>query len=708
MKSDATKQGHGDGALGRDAAGSASSSQGSELDWCAIARLVLLSRSIDSVEEQHLAPAGKTKLQLSAAGHELAQILLGFALDHPYDAATAYYRSRPLLLASGMTCREALAASLACSGSPSEGRDVGVVFNLPRRERAMILPASGNVGAQFTPAAGWAQSLCYRRETLGEDACRGAVAVATGGDGSVATNGFWSALNIATTLNLPLLFFIEDNGHAISVPADLQTPGGNIASNLASFKNLKVNEASGTEPLEASQAISASLQHVRSGKGPCLLRLAVPRLAGHAFTDKQRYKTQQQLEADRSHDPLVKLKTFLEERSIISKEEFSTLEKEVWREVEDALENVETSTSSPPAVATQHLFYESDPLQGGLRAAKALPEMGSSEPQKTDVKIDLREAVQCTLEKEMKKNRRILVFGEDVGAYGGIHGVTRSLQENLGVDRVFDTSLSEEGIVGRSIGMAIAGLMPVPELQFRKYADAGHEQMVDVGLVRWRTAGKFAAPMVVRIPVGCGKKGGDPWHSMSGEAIYAHMLGWQVAMPSNATDAVGLLRTALRGDDPTLFLEHRGLLVDPRAQQKYPGDDYCLPFGKAARCAEGDALTIVSWGEMIHRCVEAANAFAGAVTVLDLRTLIPWDRECVLQSVRQTGRALVVHEDTITAGFAGEVLAVIASEAYDSLRAPPQRLCTADCPIPYNIEQMESIVPSVAKIRDEIEKLLRV
>ena len=238
MKSDATKQGHGDGALGRDAAGSESPSQGSELDWCAIARLVLLSRSIDSVEEQQLAPAGKTKLQLSAAGHELAQILLGFALDHPYDAATAYYRSRPLLLASGMTCREALAASLACSGSPSEGRDVGVVFNLPRRERATILPASGNVGAQFTPAAGWAQSLCYRRETLGEDACRGAVAVATGGDGSVATNGFWSALNIATTLNLPLLFFIEDNGYAISVPADLQTPGGNIASNLASFKNL--------------------------------------------------------------------------------------------------------------------------------------------------------------------------------------------------------------------------------------------------------------------------------------------------------------------------------------------------------------------------------------------------------------------------------------------------------------------------------------
>ena len=319
MKSDATKQGQGGNVPGTDVDASEIADQVDKLDWPFIARLVLLSRSIDSIEEQRLAPAGKIKLQLSSAGHELAQILLGFALDHPCDAATAYYRSRPLLLASGMTCQEAIAASLACDEGPSAGRDVGVVFNLPRREKATILPASGNVGAQFTPAAGWAQSLRYRRDSLGEDACAGAVAVATGGDGSVATNGFWSALNIATTLNLPLLFFIEDNGYAISVPSDLQTPGGNIASNLNAFKNLRVNEASGTDPLEASQAILSSLQHVRSGKGPCLLRLAVPRLAGHAFTDKQRYKTQQQLDADRTQDPLLKLKHFLAERDIFSK-----------------------------------------------------------------------------------------------------------------------------------------------------------------------------------------------------------------------------------------------------------------------------------------------------------------------------------------------------------------------------------------------------
>ncbi|MEC7696075.1 MAG: thiamine pyrophosphate-dependent enzyme [Planctomycetota bacterium] len=704
MKSDATKQGQ--GGTVADAGESEIASQVEKLDWQSIARLVLLSRAIDSVEETQLAPAGETKLQLSSAGHELAQIILGVALDHPCDAVTAYYRSRPLLLASGMTCHEAIAASLASAEGPSGGRDVGVVFNLPRREKATILPASGNVGAQFTPAAGWAQALRYRTEILGEEVCRGAVAVATGGDGSVATNGFWSALTIGTTLNLPLLFFIEDNGYAISVPSTLQTPGGNIASNLAAFQNLKIIEASGSDPLETAKAVFRALQHLRCGKGPCLLRLALPRLSGHAFTDKQVYKAKEQLDADRMQDPLPQLKKFLLAQNVLSGADFASLEYDVFGEVNEALERVRGCAADPQLDPRQHLFFQRAPLQGGLRAAKALPQLGALDPDESGEELDLRQSIQRTLEREMQKNKRILVFGEDVGLYGGIHGVTRSLQESLGSNRVFDTSLSEEGIVGRSIGMAIAGLMPGPELQFRKYADAGYEQMVDAGLVRWRTDGKFASPMVVRIPVGCGKKGGDPWHSMCGEASYAHLLGWQIAMPSNAMDAVGLLRAALRGDDPTLFLEHRGLLVDERAHRNYPGDDYCLPFGKAGLCLDGDGLTIVSWGEMVYRCLEAASAFPGAVSVIDLRTLIPWDQESVLQSVRKTGKLLVVHEDTVTGGFAGEILATITSEAYDALQSAPQRLCTADCPIPYDVAQMKRVVPSVEQIQFAIERFL--
>ena len=677
-----------------------------EPDWLEVTRLVLLSRKIDQIEEEQLAPQGKTKLQLSSAGHELAQVLLGLSLNHPWDAAGVYYRSRPFLLASGLSVQEALAASLARTGSPSEGRDVGVVFSMPHKNRATVLPTSGNVGTQYTPVAGWAQALQYRQRVLGEKTIAGAVAVAAGGDGSVATNGFWSAMSIATTLKLPMLFFIEDNGFGISVPSDYQTPHGNIATNLASFGNLELIEASGTEPLETWQAITSSLEHVRSGKGPCLLKIKVPRLSGHAFSDKQQYKSGAQLDDDAAHDPLVKLKKFLQAANILALPQLNELEHNIERDVKESLLAAEKAEPPPPADVLKHMFFESDPIQGGLRPEKAGLPSGSDVPHSGGAVIDLREAIRCTLEQEMRENERMIVFGEDVGKYGGIHGVTRALQDRLGADRVFDTSLSEEGIVGRSIGMAVCGLLPVPELQFRKYADAAHEQITDVGTLRWRTAGKFAAPMVVRIPVGCGKKSGDPWHSMSGEAIYAHLLGWRIAIPSNAEDAVGLLRTALRGDDPTFFLEHRALLVNPLSQRNYPGDNFCLPFGVAATLTQGDRLTVITWGEMVHRCVEAAESFVGSVTVLDLRTIVPWDQQRVLESVQQTGKALVVHEDTLTAGFAGEIIATIASEAFDTLKAPLERLCTADCPIPYDVGLMAQVVPSVDQIRSKIKHLL--
>ena len=710
MKSEASKQVHLDNVASQQANADARDAErrgrATAPDWLEVARLVLLSRQIDRVEEEQLAPQGRTKLQLSAAGHELAQVLLGLSLDHPQDAASVYYRSRPLLLASGLTAEEALAASVAKSGSPSEGRDVGVVFNMPRRKRATVLPSSGNVGTQFTPAAGWAQSLCYRQRILGEESSAGAVAVATGGDGSVAANGFWAALNIVTTLKLPMFFFIEDNGYAISVPSDYQTPNGNIATNLAAYGNLEVVEASGSDPLEAWQAISSSLEYVRSGQGPCLLKVSVPRLVGHAFNDKQRYKSAAQLQAATANDPLVKLKEFLQSTKRLSSQGFRELELDVECEVQKALEAIEKAAPPPPEDVLKHLFFETAPVQGGLRSQQALPQLGPEIPQTGGEPVDLRAAIQRTLESEMRCNQRMIVFGEDVGAYGGIHGVTRSLQERLGSERVFDTSLSEEGIIGRAIGMAVCGLLPVPELQFRKYADAAHEQMTDVGTLRWRTAGKFAAPMVVRIPVGYGKKHGDPWHSVTGEAIYAHMLGWRIAFPSNAEDAAGLLRTALRGDDPTFFFEHRALLVDPLSQRAYPGDDFCLPFGSAAICAQGDQLTVITWGDMVHRCIQAAGSFSGAVTILDLRTIVPWDRQRVLESVRQTGRALVVHEDTSTAGFAGEIIATIASETFAELKAPPGRLCTLDCPIPYDVGLMAQIVPSVDQIRAKIENLL--
>src|SRR6185503_12554370 len=275
---------------------------------------------------------------------------------------------------------------------------------------------------------------------------------------------------------------------------------------------------------------------------------------------------------------------------------------------------------------------------------------------------------------------------------GGVHGATRDLQRAFGADRVFDTSLSEEGIIGRAVGMALGGLLPVPEIQFRKYADPAMEQITDCGTIRWRTDNNYAAPMVVRIPLGFSKRSGDPWHSISGEAIFAHTIGWRLAFPSNAADAAGLLRAALRGNDPVFFLEHRALLDTPDGRSPYPGDDYVLPFGQAAVRQSGEVLTVVTWGAMVQRCIEASAPFGGNVEILDLRTLIPWDREAVLVSARKTGRCLVVHEDTWTAGFGAEVAATVAQEAFAWLDAPVARLAAPDCPVPYSAALMTTVI----------------
>lgn len=676
-------------------------------DWEKVARLVILSRQLDLLEESRLAPQGAIAYQFSAKGHELAQVLLAQCLDHPHDAAGVYYRSRPFLLAAGLTPREALAADLALSGSPSEGRDVGVVFNLPRRDGPTVLPASGDIGAQYTPVAGWAQAILYRQRVLGESEWQGALAVALGGDGSVATNGFWSALTIATTLRLPMLLFIEDNRYGISVPASLQTPGGDIAANLASFKNLLTFSGDGSRPKEAWELISSAVAYIRAGEGPCLLRLQVPRLQGHTFIDDQAYKSQEELEEEARQDPLPHLRDYLLSEGKVDPQLWETWEREAVHEVETALEAAQACPLPDPGETTQHLFYCGyQPLQGGLRPENAMLPSGSSTPIPEGPRINLIDAVRRTLEREMEINPRLVIFGEDVGVKGGVHGATLGLQSRFGVERVFDTSLSEEGIIGRAAGMALAGLLPVPEIQFRKYADPAYEQINDLGTIRWRTAGKFAAPVVVRIPVGFGKKTGDPWHSVSGEAVYAHTLGWRIAYPSNAEDAVGLLRTALRGDDPTFFFEHRALLDTAISRRPYPGDDYCLPFGQAAQLMEGDELTVVTWGALVYRCMDAAREFAGRISVIDLRTIIPWDQVLVLENVRKTGKVLIVHEDTLTAGFGAEISAVIAAEAFTDLDAPVERLATPDVPIPYSVPLMNAVLPNVESIVVKMKDLL--
>ena len=672
-----------------------------EVDWREVARLVLTSREMDRIEEEELVPAKKVLYQFSARGHDMAQVILGLQLKDG-DGVFGYYRSRPLLLALGVPLADALGSGMGLSGGYSDGRDIGVVFNYPNPGGAHALPMCGGVGAQYTPAAGWAQAIIYQEKILSESRAD-AISLVLGGDASCATGGFWSALTIATTQKLPLLMYVEDNGYGISVPSEYQTPGKDIAANLASFAGLTIFNGDGTDPAEATKLIHDAVRHVREQRAPALLRLAVPRLEGHSYQDTQTYKSEAEVQAEWKRDPLPKLKKYVA-RVQIGDEQWSELEREAAWQVQAAVAEAEARGVASPEKVTTNVFYH-----GEMQEVGGLWNSGYQVPASTDVptasgqRINMVTAVRRVLEQELETNPRVLVFGEDVGPKGGVHAVTLGLQEKFGRERVFDTSLNEEGIVGRAVGMALAGLMPVPEIQFRKYAEPATEQIHDAGTMRWRTNNRFAAPMVLRVPGGFFKCG-DPWHSMTNEVEFVHNPGWKVAVPSNAEDAVGLLRGSLRGNDPVLFFEHRAMLDDSWARRPWPGDDYVLQFGRAKKTRAGDKITIVTWGAMVPRCEAAAEGVSA--DIIDLRTLQPWDKEMVLDSIRQTRRCLIVHEDLRTGGFGAEIAAVVADEAFLDLDAPVARLTMPDIPSPHHPKLMEWVLPSPASIRAEIERLV--
>jgi 2-oxoisovalerate dehydrogenase E1 component len=678
-----------------------------DIDWKQVAYLMFLSRAMDDIEEQELVPAKLVFNQFSARGHDLAQIILGTLMTHPHDGATGYYRSRPFVLSLGLDIVDAVASPMAKSGGYSDGRDIGVVCNYPNvaRKGAMLMPMCGGVGAQYTPISGWAQSIVYHREQLQDASYKGAIGVSMGGDSSMSTSGFWSALNISTANNLPHLFYIEDNGYGISVPQEVQTPGGDQVANLSAYKNLKIIDADGTEPVITSEAIQQAVSHVREGKGTCLLRLKVPRLCGHTFQDTQTYKSEKLVTQEQANDPLPKLKNYLIAQGIFDEVSWLHLEDKAAADVRAAVEKAKQLPEPDISRLKQFVFAEKDEqgkpliqLRGGLHADNYKFPNAKLKPDAEGARVNMLAAIRQVLDHELAINPKVLVFGEDVGPKGGVHAATLGLNQKYGELRVFDTSLSEEGIIGRSVGMALAGLMPVPEIQFRKYAEPAAEQITDTGIMRWRTNNKFAAPMVVRIPGGFAGRG-DPWHSMCDEVEWAHKTGWQVVMPSNAEDAAGLLRFALRDNNPTIFFEHRTLLDGRWSRRPYPGDDFIIPFGQGKLITQGEKLTVVCWGAMVERCEMAANDLNAGIEVIDLRTIQPWDKELVLESVTKTGRCLIVHEDNLTAGFGAEIAAVLAKEAFFDLDAPIERLTMPDTPNPHNIHLMNAAVPTEARIK---------
>jgi len=678
-----------------------------EPDWRKVARLLHTSRALDEIEETRLVPERKVLYQFSARGHELPQILLGLQLTDAHDGVAVYYRSRPLMLTLGMSAEDAAAGPLMRGDSCSGGRDIGVVFNRPGRGGPTVLPACGGVGTQYTPAAGWAQAIRYRHDTLADPSYARSIAVVLGGDASTATNGFWSALNIATTQQLPLLFFIEDNGYGISVPARLQTPGGNIAANLRSFTGLTILEGDGCDPRAVAALVEQAVERVRSARAPLLLRLTVPRLSGHSGQDTQAYKSPQLLGEERARDPLRRLQEFVVP-AVLSETEWAQLAGAARSEVEDAIGRALARAQPDPRQLTDHVFSAAGggalQEQGGLAPEGYRHARSSALARPEGARINMLTAIRRTLDVELAANPRMLVFGEDVGPKGGVHGATLGLADKYGASRVFDTSLSEEGIIGRAVGMALAGLLPVAEIQFRKYAEPAAEQLNDCGTLRWRTHNHFAAPIVVRMPGGFFKCG-DPWHSQTNEVAWAHGVGWRVAVPSNAEDAVGLLRAALRGNDPVIFFEHRAMLDGAWARRPYPGDEFVVPFGQARTVRSGSEVTVVSWGAMVERCELAAARSQVDVELLDLRTVSPWDSQAVRASVEKTHRCLIVHEDNRTAAFGAEIAATLAEDSFFSLEAPLLRLAMPDIPSPHSPALLEAALPDVARICQAIQRL---
>jgi 2-oxoisovalerate dehydrogenase E1 component len=526
----------------------------------------------------------------------------------------------------------------------------------------------------------------------------GADALAHAGDAATATNGFWSALNIAAPRRLPYIMLIEDNQYALSVPWRYQTAAPSVEDNIANFQGLAIQSVEGGDIPALYAALYGAITGARQGAGAQLVHVRVPRLTGHNWQDPAAYKSAEEKEADAHRDPLPRLVAYLQEQHGVPAETINALREQATAVARAQAEAAWTTGHDPgPGDALTHLFAPAHPVP-------------PTPPVTGGARLTMQQAIRQTLEDEMLRDPTILLFGEDVGAFGGVHRVSDGLQTRFGEARVFDTSLNEEGIVGRSVGLALNGLRPVPEIQFRKYADPAHEQITDAGSLRWRTHGRFGGPMVLRIPVGYQLMGGDPWHAVCGEAVFAHLPGWQIAYPATALDAVGLLRTALRGDNPVMFLEHRLLYRYREANAPYPGPDYQVPFGQARLVREGRDAVILCWGESVYRAREAAEALAAEghdPAILDLRTIVPWDEEAVFAAVRRTGKVLIVHEDTRTCGFGAELAARISEEVFEYLDAPIRRLATADVPSPCHDTLFDAVMPTTAKVQAALAELLR-